>query len=113
MKMKDIEKTRQKGLNWLLGRLNDDGSFQAKRPLLSCYSKAPLALLKSGRNEEAMRLLDWIKKTYLRNDGDFRTCDEYKIESSKESFEWRLYLYHNAWFCLSSLLNGRFDISKP
>ncbi len=113
MKMKDVETTRQKGLNWILERLNDDGSFKAARPLLSCYPKAPFALMKSGRNEEAMRILDWIKNNCFTDDGDFRACDEYKIEPSTDSFEWRLYLYHNAWFCLSALLNGRFDISKP
>ncbi len=113
MKMNEYEKTRQKGLDWLLRNLNDDGSFRANNPLLNCYPKAPLALLKAGRNEEAMKVLDHIKGAYLRHDGDFRACDEYKIEPSKDGFEWRLYLYHNAWFCLSALLNGRLDISKP
>jgi hypothetical protein len=111
--MIEYEKTRKKGLDWLLEHLNDDGSFRANKPLLNCYPKAPLALLKAGRSEEAMKVLDYIKGAFLRNDGDFRACDEYKIEPSKVSFEWRLYLYHNAWFCLSALLNGRFDISKP
>ena len=104
-----------KGCQWLLDRLQADGTFRARNHNLRCYLKSPLALLMAGEPRAAYALLDTMKKKYLHPDGDFRTSSEVKYAADRfnQNGERNYYLYGNGWATISAHVNGRFDISYP
>jgi len=95
-----------KGADWLVSRLENDGSYGAEADDLAYYYKGPYALSLTGHFTEAMRMLDHIKRSYMSQDGDFRGKRK-KSEFLSEEF----YTYANAWIVIGAQRLGRFDIS--
>lgn len=113
--LRKYEKAVAKGCQWLLGRLQPDGLFEARNQNLRCYLRSPLALLMGGAPRAAYILLDTLEKRYLCDDGDFRTSSEAKYGADLFNLkgEKNYYLYGNGWATISAHTNGRFDISYP
>ena len=111
--LKKYESAAAKGRQWLLGRLQPDGLFNARNLNLRCYLRSPLALLMTGAPRAAYKLLDTLGKKYLCDDGDFRTSAETKYGADRFNVrgEKNHYLYGNGWATISAHANGRFDMS--
>lgn len=111
--LRSYESAAAKGRQWLLGRIQPDGSFDARSQNLRCYLRSPLALLMTGEPRAAYLLLNTLEKQYLCDDGDFRTSPEAKYGTAPFNMkgEKNFYLYGNGWCTIGAHLNGRFDIS--
>ncbi|MBL8235069.1 MAG: hypothetical protein JNL98_41590, partial [Bryobacterales bacterium] len=71
------------GAEWLLGRLEPDGSLRGATTL-AAYYKAPCALLWSGHREAAVRVLTFVSQRFLLASGDLSGAgvpwfDQYRI----------------------------------
>tara|TARA_B100001123_G_scaffold51090_1_gene52795 strand:- start:6587 stop:6859 length:273 start_codon:yes stop_codon:yes gene_type:complete len=62
---------RDKGGKYLSKFLHSDGSFGDPYIGAAEYYKAPAALMASGETESANRLLSWIRKYGITEEGDF------------------------------------------
>jgi hypothetical protein len=91
----------QLGANWLMGVQQADGSFQGARAL-DDYYKAPFAFTVTGHNLEAERVLDYIARTFLREDGD--------LDGAGVSWFDTFRIYPHAWITVAALMRGRFEI---
>lgn len=70
-KLDTYERTRRKGIDFLLANLNDDGSpNDIHRPRVTYY-RLPWALQLAGETAAAFRALDWIAANALSDDGRF------------------------------------------
>lgn len=59
---------RQKGLDWLLGHVNDDGSIGDPREGYHFY-RAPWTFAVTGETQAAAAICGWIRRNMLRPDG--------------------------------------------
>jgi len=108
MKSENKEKYRraaEKGVKWILSCLYPDGSFGPAAKEFSYYYKTAWALIDTGYMIEAMKLLDYVKKTHLMDDGDFNQ----KLGKHVDDPIWHAYL--NTWLIIGAHKLGRFDIS--
>ena len=105
-----VEKSSDKALNWLLRRLEDDGSYGSAVNDLACYYKSPYLFCISGRIEEAKRVLNHIKQKFMRRSGDFMSSNGMKSENGAFVEYWA---YTNGWITLAAQKMGFFDIAYP
>ena len=63
----------EKALNWLLSHLTDNGSYGPAITDMACYYKSPYLFYISGKIEEANCIASYIKKTFMRENGDLTT----------------------------------------
>jgi hypothetical protein len=84
-----------------MSQQNDDGSLIRPDLQADVYHKAPYALALTGNIIPAQRLLEWIKRNDLREDGDLHHFDN------------GLGLYKTNWVCQGAHRLARFDISRP
>ena len=66
-KYKDAVK---KGINWLVSQQNPDGSMQPKTKGPVAFYKVPRALVLSGRIQESISMLEWVKRESFTENGD-------------------------------------------
>ena len=97
-----------RGVGWLLSRLNPDGSFQSPIQDLACYYKSPYLFFLSGHGGKANRVLGYIGKTFMRSDGDFSTTPECKSANAALA-EYRAYM--NGWLAIASQKMGAFNVA--
>lgn len=102
------EQAADSGVGWLLAQLGDDGSFGAQADDLACYYKLPYLLALSGRPREAARLLDYVERRFMHDDGDFATDGDHKSDNAAFGEYWA---YPNAWLALGSLRLGRLELA--
>lgn len=103
-------RTAEKGTQWILGQLLEDGSFgEAATDLAACY-KLPMLLLLTGRMRDAHRVLDRIVADFARNDGDFGTEEETRTADPVLA---QYPGYMTGWIALGALRAGRFDVAMP
>lgn len=103
-------RTAEKGTQWILAQLREDGSFGEKATDLAAYYKLPLLLLLTGRLRDAHRVLDHIVAAFARNEGDFGTEEEARTADPVL----RQYPgYMTGWVALGALRMGRFDVAMP
>lgn len=103
-------RTAEKGTQWILGQLLEDGSFGDAATDLVAYHKLPMLLLLTGRFRDAHRALDHIVAHFARNDGDFGTEEEARTADPV------LAQYPGspaAWIALGALRIGRLDVAMP
>lgn len=74
-------------------------NFQRKD--LACYFKLPMFFLKSGQFDLANKVLDFIFKKFLMNDGDFKTKPNLKSEKQEYIEYWS---YFNGWILRAACL---------
>lgn len=94
----------------LRARLLDPGGSGADLADLAVFYKAPYLFLLSGDLPAAQRLLDHVKATFMRADGDFVTRQDTK--SANAAFQ-EYWAYPNGWLVIAAQKLGRFDVSRP
>jgi hypothetical protein len=105
-----IEKSSDKALDWLLLRLEEDGSYGSAVNDLACYYKSPYLFCIAGKEEEAKRVLNHIKQRFMRKSGDFMTTNGRKSENGALEEYWA---YMNGWIALAAQKMGCFDVAYP
>ncbi|ELU11535.1 hypothetical protein CAPTEDRAFT_215345 [Capitella teleta] len=77
---------------------------------LCFYYKLPMALFMAGKLREADSVMDHIKLTFMRRNGDFRTSDDVKTCSGALN---EYYPYTNGWIILAAQRMERYDVVTP
>jgi hypothetical protein len=93
----------QRTADWLVGLVRPDGSI-AGAGSINEYYKTVFVLAEAGRSVAAERVLEYVIRRYLREDGDLDGggCpwfDTYRI-------------YPHAWLVLGAVLRARFDVVR-
>lgn len=103
--MSNYREARDRGARFLLRHLRSDGSFGDAEKGVTEYYKVPAALLVSGHSQAASSVLNWVRTSGIRADGDFgpRPAD------AGESY---YYIYYNAWVIKAAHRMGQFDLSQ-
>lgn len=101
--MNQAQLAARRGAEWLLARLNPDGSLRGATNL-SAYYKTPCALLWNGHREEAVGMLRYVRDRFLIASGDLDGSgvpwlDQYRI-------------YPHAWLCCGALEAGETQIAN-
>ena len=92
----------ESGVQWMLARMQQDGSFQDASSL-DGYYKAPIGLILTGHLLEADRLLDLIAQRYLKEDGDLDGSDVSWFETFR--------IYAHAWITIAAMMRRRFEVA--
>ena len=108
--IESYKKSADRALNWLLQQLKDDGSYGSAVNDLACYYKSPYLFYISGRMEEAQRVLNHIRQTFMQANGDFKTSVDIKSANGAFGEYWA---YTNGWITLAAQKMGCFDIAYP
>ena len=95
----------EKGLDYLVGQTNPDGSVNPTEKGSFAYYKLPWALVQGGRCEEAARIVRRIVDDTMTEEGDFYT-------EKRSKFHLDYYTYENAWIVLAAHLLSFFDIAE-
>jgi hypothetical protein len=104
------KQSADRAVEWLVHHLQNDGSYDLANNDLAGYYKSPYLFYLSGQGEIANKLLTYIKKTFMRDNGDFTTSPEIKSENAVLCEYWA---YINGWITLTAQKMGRFDIAYP
>jgi hypothetical protein len=104
------EQAAGRAVGWLSDQLGEDGSYGPQADDVACYYKSPYLLALSGRAREGGRLLDYVQRRFMREDGDVETAADRKSENAAFQEYWA---YPNAWIALGSLRLGRVDVAYP
>lgn len=96
---------RDRGGEFLLSHLHDDGSFGDPAQGVAHYYKAPLALITCGEGSGAGELLNWVRRHGLQANGDIgpRPPEAYGY----------YHTYYNTWLIMGAHRQGQFDLSQP
>lgn len=105
-----MAKSFDKALDWLLLQLEGDGSYGSAVNDLASYYKSPYLFYIAGKEEEAKRVLNHIKQTFMRQSGDFMTTNGRKSENGAFVEYWA---YTNGWIVLAAQKMGCFDVAYP
>jgi len=92
----------RRGAEWVAGRQERDGSLRDAHSLAGYY-KAPFALVVTGHNGAAERMLDHVARRFLRRDGDLDGAGVEWFQSYR--------IYPHAWLTIAAAMRGRFEIA--
>lgn len=94
----------QKGAQWLLDRLQPDGSIVGGAHL-NAYYKLPCALAAAGHPVEAEQVLDYVTARFLQPGGDL----------DGEGVPWfdQFRIYPHAWLAYTAASRGRWELVRP
>jgi hypothetical protein len=92
----------KRGAEWILALQQQDGSFHDTE-CLEAYYKAPFGLVVTGYNPQAERMLDYIEKRFLQQDGD--------LDGSGVGWWEQFRTYPHSWLTIAALMRGRFRIA--
>ena len=98
--MSRYKQARDKGGQYLLKQLRDDGSFGDRT--VGDYYKVPSAFQVCSETNAANKLCGWIRKFGTSADGDFGPRSEFTSGY--------FYAYYNAWVILGAQRLGQFDL---
>lgn len=104
------EQAADRGVAWLTAWLGDDGSYGPKADDLACYYKSPYLFALSGQTRQAIQLLEFIRRRFMRPDHDFVTAAHHKSDNAAFNEYWA---YPNGWLAIGAQRLGRFDIAYP
>ena len=97
-----------RAVDWLVSKQHDDGGFE---PIVSMshYMAMGAALCYLGRPYETARLMPFLKKRFVKDDGDFDMpeINAGKLGSMQEC------RYAPAWMIISAHVNAEYDVSLP
>jgi hypothetical protein len=102
--MGSYRSARNRGRDFLLGQLNQDGSCGDPEQGVSHYYKVPLALVVCGEGSGAGRLLHWVRQHGLQANGD--------LGPRPPSAHGYHHSYYNAWLTVGAHRQGQFDLSQ-
>ena len=95
----------EKGLDYIAGAVNPDGSVNPVQDGSFAYYKLPWALVLGGYPEQASLLIERLVQDTMTPEGDFYT-------ERRGKFHLDYYTYENAWILLASHLLSFFDIAR-
>lgn len=95
--------TAQRAARWLIALQQADGSLRGARSINEYY-KAPFGLVVTGHNREADRMLDYVARTYLKEDGD--------LDGTGCSWFDEFRIYPHAWLLVAAIMRGRFELTR-
>lgn len=93
----------RRAADWLVQLMQPDGSLRGAQSL-NDYYKAVVGLAAAGRQNESERMLNYVVKRYLRDDGDLDGAgcvwfDQFRI-------------YMHAWLLMAAVVRARFDLVR-
>lgn len=100
-----LRAARDRGVTYLLQRLDGDGAFPEGAPCIADYYKAVTAFQVTGHSAEAMLLCRWIRQNGFTPDGNFGPRQAVEAGDT--------YAYFNAWTVIGAHRLGQFDLSVP
>ena len=100
--MSVYKEARDKGCEYLLRQLHEDGSFGDGT--VGDYYKVPAAFQVCGATNAANRLCNWIRTNGMGVDGDFGPRTDFTSGY--------FYAYFNIWVILGAQRLGQFDIAQ-
>lgn len=106
-KIAAYERTRRKGVDFLLANLNDDGSLNDIRRPRVTYYRLPWSLQLAGETAAAFRALDWIVDNALGDDGAFHGDVAWDARANRISNT-----YAETCLAYGAILLRRFDIAR-
>src|SRR5687768_16600734 len=91
----------QRGADWLVSLMQPDGSLRGASSI-NDYYKTAYGLAVAGRANEAERMLDYLARRFLKEDGDLdgSGCEWFEL----------FRIYPHAWVLMTAVLRARFDI---
>lgn len=101
----------ERGLNWLLGNRQPNGTWSEPVIDLTGYFKVAYLFCIAGQLEEANRLISEIKNRFMQPSGDFKISPVRK--SAHVDYYEKVWGYANAWITFIAHKLGRFDVSYP
>lgn len=106
-KIATYQDTRRKGSEFLLANIGPDGEIaDSGRPRVSYY-RLPWALQVCGETAAAMRVLDWIERTRLGDDGRFNAAVPWDASANR-----CVNSYPETILAYGATLLRRFDIAR-
>ena len=93
--------------DWVLAHQESDGGFGPNVETMGHQAIAPLMLLYTGHAEEALRVMPYVKRRFVRSDGSF---DMPEIRAGRAS-SLTEYCYAPSWMIYSAHLCLAFDVS--
>jgi hypothetical protein len=105
-KLAIYERTRRKGVDFLLANLHPDGSLNDIRRPRVTYYRLPWALQLAGETAAAFRALDWIAANALGDDGAFHGDVAWDPRANRVSNT-----YAETCLAYGAVLLRRFDIA--
>jgi len=100
--MSKYKNSRNRGGQYLLKQLHDDGSFGDRT--VADYYKVPAAYQVCGQTNAANRLCGWIRKAAMVSNGDFGPRSQFASGY--------FYAYFNIWVILGAQRLGQFDLGQ-
>ncbi len=101
--LEDMIEARRKGIQWVLGQRNPDGSIGPYEKGIFYY-RVPWAFAVTGHISEACMLLEWIRSNMFSDEGDF--AGRYSREECAD-----YYTYPNANLIYGAHMLRQFDLS--
>ena len=106
-KITQYEQTRRRGVDFLLSCIGSDGVVaDAGRPRFGFY-RVPWALAVSGETNAAARVLDWVERACMGDDGRIHGGVEWDPEPNKTTNT-----YAETCIAYGAMLLRRFDIAR-
>jgi hypothetical protein len=99
--IQSLQSVRRRGVDWLLGHVNSDGSIGNPEEGFHFY-RAPWTFSITGESNAAAAMCGWIRRNMLTSDG--------KIEGSFRVFK-DAYAYRNSTLILGAHLSRQYDLS--
>ncbi|XP_078664564.1 uncharacterized protein LOC144907408 isoform X1 [Branchiostoma floridae x Branchiostoma belcheri] len=107
---KSLLEASNDALDFLDSQISDP-TFQSGHTDIAYYFRAPMAFYLGGATIQAHTMLDFIKTTFMREDGDFISPG---MDTGKKSINGaynEFYSYTNGWIAMAALRMGRFDVA--
>jgi hypothetical protein len=102
--IRDIEKSKEKGVDWILSKMNVDGSISPYERAISSYYRLPWAFAVTGHSWEGVMLLEWFRRNMFNAEGDFAG------KHSRDDAD-GMYPYPNSNLIYGAHLLRQFDLS--
>jgi hypothetical protein len=99
-----------KVVSFLESKQQEDGSYGDEAKDIACYFKSPMMFIAAKKPALAAKTLNYIKKSFMSGDGDFKTTNALKSKNSAYIEYWS---YTNGWIVRSANLLGYTDVSQP
>jgi hypothetical protein len=100
-RLEAYQQSKQRGVQWLLERLNPDGSIGPVDAGFNYY-RVPWSFIISGETTHAVRLCDWVRRNQIAENRDFTGVSPRGLET---------WAYENAVFILGAHIGRQFDLS--
>jgi len=105
-----LSRSALKVVKFFESKLEGNGSYGEEAQDISCYFKSPMMFISVGQEENANRILDYIKSQYMTQVGDFESQASSKSIKPEYIEYWS---YINGWIVRAAQRLGRSDISEP